>query len=481
MPPPRARGRPGDSLGPGIEIPPDAPFKFPRMDYMEIQEDMSQTNISMSKEMMRNPSPDDVRRIFDHFIEDVRGKKPEDMAQPAFGCLEVLDYQELFEGGIPNLHYLREIQKIFRAAQFNEFSIRDIHSPEKSRFHWQLCALLNFAKFRCTRLAIFEQMANNAEELIERERNLIEEKTQLEREIGKIEQARVAEEPERERIRKEVNMALVDMDALHKEQQQLAEKTREVKTDLERKTEKAATLKMRKMTLRQEVEAMRTRIVSSPTRVMGELAEMSTNVEAEKENIGSIEKRTRTLKMRTDGLKKAYHKVDIAKKSIEDSLVQQKRLQAVKSEIQERLTNTAQHQAEVKSIENSRAHLQRLIESVETKLTRIGEQQNEIDSQTSENDRRLNERRENFAIEKEKIDELVDQKVTETAKIEKEIEECVNTFSAEVATVIEKQELVNQKFAKIDSDMRVTLSIITEENERAYKECKKAVPSVVTN
>ena len=54
------------------------------------------------------------------------------------------------------------------AAQVFDFHLQDLTRPQSKRFKRDLCALINFFRFRSDRLAEFDELVVGTEELVDR-------------------------------------------------------------------------------------------------------------------------------------------------------------------------------------------------------------------------------------------------------------------------------------------------------------------------
>lgn len=464
----RPRGRPGERLEPAPE--PKSAFQFPRMPFSEIQDDMNMNNFDcpISKEEFRAPAPADIRRVTDFFISEIYWKRPEDFAQPSFGCLDQVEFPELYEDAIPQFNYLRQCQKMFEAAQFEEFGIRDLHAPEKNRFHWELSALINLHKFRQTRLAMIEEVVGNFDEMAEREQRNNDERIQLERDISVIEEARAKDEPEVESLREHVAELGIKLGSLHKQQIELTDRTRDAKTLLTKRTEHAAAVKVKRMSEMEDVDRYRMRVVSSPDRVKAEMEEMAENLATEKQNVNSMERRTRTLRMRTDAIGKTGHAVEKAGNAMDVVLVEQERAKGLQREIDERRSLLKENEREITAIKNSQGHLARVVNSVQQKLARVGDQNTDVNRQTGEEDRALAEKEAHFDQEQALLSKEVDNKNVAVKAIKERIVREVTNFSEEVTEFARKQAEMGEKMGAYHADLKKARDIISEDNSKSF-------------
>lgn len=465
LPPSRGRSRPGDILAPAPE--PRAAFQFPRMTYAEMQEDMKELyNCPVTREMLKTPSPADAKSVIDCFIEEVYSKRPEDMAQPEFASLESLDYPELYDHSIASLHYLRECQKLCEAASFTEFGIRDIHAPDKNRFHWELSALINFTKFRATRLESFEKMAGHADDLIEKERSILAEKSKLQHEISVIEEKRSAEQPEVENLRETVSEFSMEIQVLHKQQKVLMDEIRVLKENLAAKTKTASALKMQSTTLRNEIDSMSVKVVSSPDRVKGEIDKMRKALEAEEELIANMDKESQVMKKLAKKVKDGHMIGKEALRLANEGLENYKQTQELDREKTECKLKNSQFQKEVESIEEKREQVERWLESTETKIARVEEQQIEIQKDNSEEDHALIVQRSELVAEKEKANRFFEEMDGEREDLVNRIVEVVEATRDLADRWLNNHSKASDSFTKFHHHVAKSCTATSEEQEK---------------
>lgn len=440
------------------------------MAFAEIQEDMALYKHPISKESFRAPSSADFKQLTEFFIEEIYGKRPEDFSQPAFGCLDQVEYAELYEEAIPRLQTFRQAQKLFFDAKFEEFGLRDVHAPERGRFHWELSALINLMKFRQSRLAVFEEMTTNADDLAGRETAAVEERTRFEAEITRIKELRKKDEPEVEALRELVSDLGLKLSALHKQQLELAERTREMKGGLTKRTEYAASVKVRRVGMKDEVERMRARVVSSPERVQGRIGEMERRVGAEEEMLEGLERRGRLVGMRVAGLGRAEEIVVRTVGEMEGLVGGEERVKGLRRQCEEVRKVLKEREEEVgKSVEYNR-HLEREVFSGEGRLERLGDrsclEMGEEGKLWSDKERTcVQEVEKGRTVERER---RVAEKV-----IQKEIDDILGRFVAEVEVLETAQQAIVTKFGSYQSDLGKACDLINADGKDslgAFKE-----------
>lgn len=473
----RARGRPGDRLDPAPApvLDPQNGFKFPKMPLAEIQEDMQLFSHPISKETIRDPSPKDFKDICDFFVEEIYERRPESFAQPAFGCLEEVEFAELYEESVLNLHGLRQSQEMFHDAKFSNVGLRDVHAPEKTRFHWQLSALINFLKFRSTRLALFEEITANADDLAEKENANIEERTALEQEISKIEEVRAQEEPEVEALEELISNAKVTQQSLHNQQQEINERSRATKQHVLKASENHTALTVKRTALAGEVDRLKSRIVSSPDRLKGSMDDMSNTIATQTESIGDYEKRTRMLKMRVAAQEKCAQDVEKAIAALEGLSLEKDRVKELREADRKATEALKERENEISECETQKKHLERALASVQQRVQRMREQSNAEDAAQSEEDRAWIGKETAAAQKEVECSRLAEQKKEEIMKIQERMLAEVTAFSEELTNFSKQKDKVREKFAAYRSDLQQARELISADNNESFQRFKTLV------
>lgn len=150
---------------------------FPRLPSGEILKCLAELGISVSKEELAHPEEhkEAIRRLLEYLAEICTGCSREELSQPAFAGLNVLNFPELHEESIPHLHALRNIMKMMEICEIRDFSIRDITAPTASRLNRQLSGIMNFAKFREERLLLLSEL-NSTRDALNDQLNQMQEK-----------------------------------------------------------------------------------------------------------------------------------------------------------------------------------------------------------------------------------------------------------------------------------------------------------------
>lgn len=455
--------------------PPPPTHSFPKMPVEEILEDMSLFKRPITKENIRQPTPESVRAVFLFFIEHIYGTSEEDMRQPSFGCLDGLAYPELHDESIPILHFLRSCQKMFVAAQYHDFRLRDITQPVAGRFHWQISALINYAKFRENRLRLFAEMAASGEELREQHALLIKQNDDIQEQINEIESARAAEEPAVAKQKESVAELAAELSTLHKQQVDLAETTKEFKSKLQAAIEKISSLKFQHMAVSQELETLEASVVPSPDRVKAEISEAYQRVDAEKENLLTTQHKTRELQTHCDEMSRACADTMSAYKLVEEAVAEMNKVKDIENRVNKAKGKITELENETERIVSSRKHLERQLESVKQRVSRVRQQRDELDVQARESETRLAEQERQANQELESSQRQIAENSDRAAEISKRIQRLVQDFESEIQETVKKLDLVDKKSGIFRREVSGTNELIEAASRKALDDLCKVV------
>jgi kinetochore protein Nuf2 len=465
-PPPQ--GPPGGGGGGGAHA-------FPRLGIDEMMEDMALFRQPITREHIRAPTPESVRNIFGFFIEMVYKKSDDDLRQPSFGCLDPLDYPELLDEAIPFIHFLRACQKIFRAAQYNYFRMRDLTHPTPARFHIQLSALINFARFREGRVQIFESMSAEARELRDKRAILTGDSDEIDARIAEIDRLRAEEEPAVAVQQEIVSESTAELAALHAQQNQLADDTKEMKALLQATVEKISSLKFSHLAASQELDNLRASVVSSPDRVKAEIAEAANRVEEEKENVQAIQRHSHDLQIRADAMGKASLDVAFTFKLVEDALVDMEKVKVMEQRVRDLRAKIRDFDAERESIETSSTHIERQIKSIEQRLIRVRQQREELSDQARLVDGRLTEQEREAEREVEAAERLIAENKRRAGDISRQMQKTVHDFEVDISNIAKKLGVVDKNLKDLYSGVSQASEFVAADNKNALMELQRVI------
>jgi kinetochore protein Nuf2 len=450
------------------------PPAFPKMPIDEIVEDMALFKRPVSRELIRSPTAEGVKAVFQFFLEHMYGVTEEKIRQPAVGCLDALDYPELHDESIPILQFLRACQKMFAAAQYPGFGIRDFVRPASDRFHWQLSALINYAKFRENRLRFFSEMSLESEQLRESRAQKANEFAEIKQRIEAIEEVRASEEPAIAKENESIGELSAELSALHKQQLALTEEMREKKSSLQATIDHIAKLNFQKLAGNQELETLRGCVVSSPDRVRSEIRETSERIETEQESIHVLQQQIHTLQRRAETVGKSGQDVLTVSKLAEEAVHEMEHVKEMEQRQKDVKAKIRECENEKDALESSNKHLERQIKSVEQRLGRVRQQRGELTERARATENTFAAQSREADRKKAEADRAIAKNNQRAAVLTENIKSLVREFASDVDAMTKALATLDRKMVTFFKDVKETDGLVDAENRKALEDMREA-------
>lgn len=116
---------------------------YPKLPAQEIITCLTELGFTISKEELAHPDQHKelIKSLLEFLSEICLGISRDELTQPAFAGLHAINYPELHEDSIPMVNSIRAIMRMMEVCDVNDFSIRDLMSPDAKRLKRQLSGL----------------------------------------------------------------------------------------------------------------------------------------------------------------------------------------------------------------------------------------------------------------------------------------------------------------------------------------------------
>ncbi|PNW87955.1 hypothetical protein CHLRE_01g008450v5 [Chlamydomonas reinhardtii] len=240
-------------------------FSFPtNLSTEEIQQCLADLQIYLDINQLTKPTYEGVRPYFEQAVIALAGISREELMQPKFSALSVFEFPELHDESIPTTNFFRHLTRLMLICGVKDFNLNDVFKPDPARLRRNLCALINFAKFRDEKVALVDELeaglaANVAAEAAaaaEYERNTAE--------LRRLQELRSARQAEVGAIEAEAAGTAAANAQLNRAQAALQNEVRVLKSQINGLTDAAAEAKISLGGLHAEAEQLQDQIVQSP-------------------------------------------------------------------------------------------------------------------------------------------------------------------------------------------------------------------------
>ncbi|CAM9163119.1 unnamed protein product, partial [Chrysoparadoxa australica] len=295
-------------------------YSFPTLKPKELLECLNDLQIPMSEEMLMHPEKnrEGVVRVFERLVEATTGISREEMSQPVFAGLNVLNHAELHEDSIPELALYRACSRMMEVSCVRDFSLNDLLHPTKGRLRRHLSAVINFCKFREERMLVHNELMVQKDDLLSGLGSLQQENAALEKNLAELkeqtaEQAEVIEEVDAECRRVES-----DIGGLNRQQAEIRQESSELKRHANELKDRVASLAVDAQETALEKERLLGQIVNSPVRIRREMADQQQALEQERGEAMTHEKEAQRLELGIEHASNAGQEVMRAVQAVEE-------------------------------------------------------------------------------------------------------------------------------------------------------------------
>ncbi|WFD46931.1 kinetochore-associated Ndc80 complex subunit nuf2 [Malassezia furfur] len=251
--------------------------------------------LAVSAEDVAKPQSAMVQRVYMAFLDTLAGTLPDMLDARRDEACARMEHSEIFEDGLAWLLFYREVRAMMEAATVHDFHLQDLTRPHPKRFKRHMSALVNFFRFRSDRLAEFDELVLDTEELENRRLDLEEGSEQVRAALDALAAQRRDEEPQVHALR-ERNLALSDqLLRLKKEQGKLLAEVDALKTEKAQLVQHQTDVQHELHTVHAELHKLQARLAARPDDVRRQIAELHTQTAHERAGVRDAEAKAAAL------------------------------------------------------------------------------------------------------------------------------------------------------------------------------------------
>ncbi|KAG2444243.1 hypothetical protein HXX76_001000 [Chlamydomonas incerta] len=240
-------------------------FSFPtNLSTEEIQQCLADLQIYLDVSQLTKPSYEGVRPYFEQAVIALAGVSREELMQPKFSALSVFEFPELHDESIPTTNFFRHLTRLMLICGVKDFNLNDLFKPDPARLRRNLCALINFAKFRDEKVALVDELEAGLAANVAAEAEAAAEYDKNTAELRRLQELRAARQAEVGAIEAEAAGTAAANAQLNKAQAALQNEVRTLKSAINSLTDAAAEAKISLGGLHAEAEQLQDQIVQSP-------------------------------------------------------------------------------------------------------------------------------------------------------------------------------------------------------------------------
>ncbi|KAK3174387.1 hypothetical protein OEA41_001631 [Lepraria neglecta] len=276
---------------------------FMKLPDREIAGCISDIGVQFSPEDLLKPNPQHIQKVFEWFAELLMNATRETVEPAMRAAAEDVcgDYSEVVPADTRNLMgFYVSLRKLLVECGITDFSFNDLLKPTHDRLVKIFSYIINFVRFRESQTATIDEHFNKAETTKARIETLYLENQDMESRLDEMRRERKTMDQQvkaKTKRNDELKQRLLE---LKKGQERVAEHLERVRDEKGRLTGVLEERTERCLGIRQESEKLRPYVLQSPAALQANLTELSDNLNRDKSQIDSLEKRTRAFQTSID-------------------------------------------------------------------------------------------------------------------------------------------------------------------------------------
>lgn len=349
-------------------------YSFPLLKNKEILLCLKELQIPFTEEDQKNPTAEKLKEVSEIFVEKMMGIYKDDARKAPFSAIEVLPFPELHEQGIPEMTLYKSMLKLMSTVGLHDCTLQQLVCPDAASTKRILSALINFAKFREERLAIYQEYTARTEELMEIRATLEGENTTLSVEVQNLRATRKQVEPLIQSLEDDIAALSDQMSKLHKESGGLRDDIKATKEAMNDYNDKIANDKFLLLNATRENERLKMQIVRSPDKLKSRLARMEQEIAEKKGEVEDFNGKLRELQSAALMLHKVDGKLAKRMACLKACLEDRKKSKELHNEIKTRSAACSSEEDRAHELAAAAQHLEKQFSQSQEKLFQLQKQ-----------------------------------------------------------------------------------------------------------
>lgn len=260
------------------------------------------------------------------------------------------------------------------ASGVMDFSMKDIVKPVPARTKRNFSALVNFAKYREEKLALYEELHEKMDQYRKDKERVEQKRSNIEEELERLEKEREEEEPEVLRLERETRELTAIIAELSKEQGNLQAEVRELKTESNSIADRSANCKFELHNAKQEAELLRAQLVQSPEKIRQLMSRLEADVENEQTLLKKTDEMKHELECRMDLLQKVEKEIQKTMQSMKETEQEINSKKDAKKDVKDLKAKLTENEEEVWRLDSEKQLLKRQMQNISERVQRLEHQ-----------------------------------------------------------------------------------------------------------
>lgn len=418
---------------------------------------LQENGIPFTENDIVRPNPIVICKVYEFFLQTFLGITPEAYSQPSLELLGMLEFPEIYTEALSLMTFCGILTKTFDAIYCPGFSLRDITRPESARLRSILSHATNFANFRKQHVEIFEASNQKKDALLDEQKKLEAEQASFAAKLSAVKKERATEEPLIDALKEDLAALTHELKELKKVQTAITSDIDRIKHDRSVLNEKTTAEASYITTLKHDINRIKSKIVDNPERLFQVITELNGTIANEKAALGVLDKKSRDLQLRIDGLAVVEQDLGRSIKMMEDVEVQIKNLAETNTQIASEKEKIEQKQNLLKDLNAQDQHLKRQLSASQDKLSKLQKQQIAKRQMVEEKLNELKKEYEKILMERDEVQAKVDANEKVYKEIVAKTADAKRRFDASLQSVASVFEALRSQVTHYSQEFRRTL------------------------
>ncbi|KAJ1908856.1 kinetochore-associated Ndc80 complex subunit nuf2 [Tieghemiomyces parasiticus] len=398
----------GGGLGAGGTVGGRAPYSFPALPPAEILQCMNDLQIPFTEEDLMKPTPQRMQVVYEAFVDIFMGITSDQFEDPKVELANLIEFPEIHADSTVLMTFYHHVQpgtivslltlftfypwlfctcnitsqfdlattsrRLMHEVGIKDFSLREILRPEPGQVKRVLSAMINFAKFREERMAVYDKYVNQADDYAKRLSSLQQEQQELQEKISMIRHRQVQEQPQVVKLKD-------DNEKLHQENARITATYNVIKKDVnairdeyKELHEIVAKCQTEENELRNRINDLKSKIVQDPEKAKEELQEMNEVVTQSRHSLAGLEQKLRQLEIRIETMDAVEQELSASLRLQEDCQTEEHKVEESLQQITRDREQLEQRQIQFRELEMGQQRLRRQLDLAQDKSARLEKQ-----------------------------------------------------------------------------------------------------------
>ncbi|XP_041945406.1 kinetochore protein Nuf2 isoform X2 [Alosa sapidissima] len=303
------------------------------------------------------PKPDVIQRLYMRVLQLVFRIKPESLYLAPLS--ENIQHPSLYEGAAPIMNLFLRMRQFLPMCHVYDFSLSDLLTPRAKQTITVMSGIMNFLHFRKQRMEVTAAHQQSFRENMDRQKACTQGIKDAERRIKEL----TTIPPEQQAEAKELDKALAELHEntaqAYQEVNNLKAEVSDGKNENNERMQKLSQLKTDVSALKEAISKLKSQIVESPEDLKNEMMKMKENIKTIKNSKELADEKLVEWQISVQAVEQRKVEIQLLYKLLQDLQTSMTKAHHQQEEIQQLASEYEQHLKELKAVGVEEAQLKR--------------------------------------------------------------------------------------------------------------------------